>query len=206
MKNLHLKRINTIRMNTIKNEHLYIKNMVCPRCIQSVKEEAIKAGFKTRSIKLGEIILFEKFTENQFNEFKSGIEKNGFELITNKRERIVETIKTEIINMVQYDKKVPGNQNFSSYLSSLLGKDYSYLSSLFSLLENTTIEKYTILQKIERTKELLTYEELSLTEITLKLGYSNTQHLSAQFKKITGITPSQFKKQKEKSRNSLDEI
>ncbi|HKJ42000.1 MAG TPA: AraC family transcriptional regulator [Sunxiuqinia sp.] len=190
-----------------KNEYcLHIKNMVCPRCIQSVQKEALLAGLKIRSIQLGELNLSGKYTEEQFKKFKRGIERHGFELITDKREQLVEAIKTTIINVVQYDHEIPGHQNFSIYLAGVLGKDYSYLSNAFSIAENTTIEKYIILQKTERAKELLTYNEHSLKEIADKLGYSSSQHLSAQFKKITGLSPSAFKKLKENNRFSIDQI
>ena len=185
-------------MDKKNDQYLHIKNMVCPRCVQSVQKEALLAGLKIQSIKLGELILSEKYTEVQFNKFKKGIELNGFELITDKREQMIETIKTAIINVVQYDHEIPGHQNFSTYLSGLLGKDYSYLSNAFSMAESTTIEKYIIFQKIEKAKELLTYNEHSLGEIAEKLGYSSSQHLSAQFKKVTGMSPSEFKKIKEK--------
>ncbi len=188
-------------------EHfLYIKNMVCPRCIQSVKEEAAKAGFLVKSVDLGILALYEKPDKKLLKLFKEAIESKGFELISKKRERIVAAIKTEVINMVHYGKKVPGNQNFSTYLSAMLEKDYSYLSSLFSSYEKTTIEKYIILQKTEKAKELLSYDELSLGEIADLLGYSNTQHLSAQFKKITGMSPSQYKKSSVKQRFSIDQL
>ncbi len=193
-------------MEATKKHHLYIKNMVCPRCIQSVKSEATKANLTIISIKLGELIIDKNFSEDQLNQFKFGIENNGFEIITAQKDKIVEMIKTEIINVVQYEKKIPGNKNFSDYISKEIGKDYSYLSNLFSSVEKTTIEKFIILQKIEKTKEYLIYNELTLSEISQKLGYSNSQHLSAQFKKITGMSPSQFKKLEEKPRQSIDKI
>ena len=186
------------------DQFLYIKNMVCPRCIKSVTEEATKAGLKIKSLELGILVLTEKPGKQQMKQFKQEIEKNGFELISRKRERIVAAIKTEVINIVQYGKKIPGNQNFSTYLSAILSKDYSYLSSLFSSSEKTTIEKYMILQKTEKTKELLSYGELTLSQIAEQLGYNNTQHLSSQFKKVTGMSPSQFKKLKENQRHSID--
>lgn len=193
-------------MDKKNDQYLHIKNMVCPRCIQSVQKEALLAGLKIRSIQLGELILAEKCTEKQLQKFKNGIERNGFELITDKREQMVESIKTAIINVVQYDHPIPGHKNFSDYLSNLLGKDYSYLSNAFSIAESTTIEKYIILQKTEKTKELLTYNEHTLSEIAEQLGYSSSQHLSAQFKKITGMSPSQYKKTKEKNRLPIDQL
>ncbi|WP_423127563.1 helix-turn-helix domain-containing protein [Gaoshiqia sp. Z1-71] len=193
-------------MKSNKKLRLYIKSMVCPRCIQSVHEQAMKAGLQVKMVKLGELSLTEAYTEEQLNRFIEGIEGNGFGLITDKRSRLVESVKTEILNVIQYEKKIPGNQNFSTYLASTLKKDYSYLSGLFSRIEKTTIEKYIILQKIEKTKELLVYDELRLGEIAEKLGYSNTQHLSAQFKKITGLSPSQYKNADEKDRKPIDQL
>lgn len=193
-------------MEISKKRHLFIKNMVCPRCIQSVQNEANEAGLDILYIKLGEIIVKDDFSEKQLKLFQSNIEKNGFEIISSKKDQIIESIKTEVIEVVQYGKKIPRNINFSDHLVSKLGKDYSYLSNLFSTSENTTIEKYVILQKIEKTKELITYNELTLSEISQTLGYSNTQHLSAQFKKVTGMSPSQFKKLDEKSRKSIDQL
>lgn len=181
-------------MDSQKHQYLYIKNMVSPQCIQLVREEAVNAGLKIRSIRLGSVVLSKKGTKEQVRLFKGEIEKNGFLLVSNKRERMVEAIKTEIINMVFHENKIPGNQNFSGYLSFVLGKDYSFLSALFSSSEKTTIEKYIMFQKAEKTKELLLIGELTLSEIARKLGYSNTQHLSSQFKKITGMSPSEYKK------------
>ncbi len=186
-------------MDSQKHQYLYIKNMVSSLCIQTVTEEAINAGLKIRSVRLGVVVLAKKGTKEQFNLFKEGVERKGFLLVSSKRERMIEAIKTEIINMVYYENKIPGNQNFSSYLSFVLGKDYSFLSALFSSSEKTTIEKYIMLQKAEKTKELLFIDELTLSEIALKLGYSNTQHLSSQFKKITGMSPSEYKKSKDSS-------
>ena len=193
-------------MKSNKKLRLYIKSMVCPRCIQSVHEQAMKAGFQVKTVQLGELTLSDAYTEAQLEQFVAGIKENGFCLLTDKRSRLVESVKTEILNVVHYEKKIPGNQNFSTYLASTLRKDYSYLSGLFSRMEKTTIEKYIILQKIEKTKELLVYNELRLGEIAEKLGYSNTQHLSAQFKKITGMSPSQYKNADEKDRKPIDQL
>jgi len=181
-------------MDSQKHQYLYIKNMVSSLCIKTVTEEAINAGLKIRSVRLGSVVLSKEGTKAQLSLFKERMEKKGFLLVSNKRERMIEAIKTEIINLVHYESKIPGNQNFSSYLSFVLGKDYSYLSALFSSSEKTTIEKYIMFQKAEKTKVLLLADELTLSEIAQKLGYSNTQHLSSQFKKITGMSPSEYKK------------
>jgi AraC-like DNA-binding protein len=170
-----------------------------------VTEEAINAGLKVRSVCLGSVVLSTKCTKEQLHLFKEGIKQKGFHLVSNKRERMIEGIKTEIIKMIRYENKIPGNQNFSSYLSFVLGKDYSYLSSLFASSEKTTIEKYIMFQKTEKTKDLLLNNNLSLNEIAKKLGYSNTQHLSSQFKRITGMSPSQFRKSRENLHCSVDQ-
>jgi AraC-like DNA-binding protein len=172
--------------------------MIGSGCIQTVTEEAINAGLKVRFIRLGLVTLSAVCTKEQLRQFKRKIKQKGFILISNKRERMIAVIKGEITNVIRYENKLPGNQNFSGYLSSLLGKDYSYLSSLFSSSEKTTIEKYIMVQKAEKTKELLCCDKLTLGEIAQRLGYNNTQHLSSQFKKITGMSPSEFKKSKEK--------
>lgn len=192
-------------MDSQKHQYLYIKNMVSAQCIQTLTDEAINAGLKIRVVHLGSIVLAKEGTKKQLNLFKKKIEKKGFLLVSNKRERMIEAIKTEIINMVHYENKLPGNQNFSSYLSFVLGKDYSYLSALFSSSEKTTIEKYIMLQKAEKTKELLLTDEFTLSEIAQKLGYSNTQHLSSQFKKITGMSPSEYKKSNDSSSMQSDQ-
>lgn len=183
-------------MDSKKHQYLYIKNMVDAGCIQTVTEQAINKGLKVKSVRLGSVVLSKKCTKEQLRQFKEGIEQNGYCLVLDKRERMIEAIKTEVINMIHYENKIPGNQNFSSYLSFVLGKDYSFLSSLFSSSEKTTIEKYIMFQKAEKTKELLSYNKLTLREIAQRLGYSNTQHLSSQFKKITGMSPSEYKKSK----------
>lgn len=129
----------------------------------------------------------------------------GFELIDNTRSRIIEKIKNAIISMVHHAKE-DLKVNYSQYIESQLNRDYSYLSGLFSEVEGTTIEKYIILQKIEKVKELLVYDELTLSEIAYKMGYSNVAYLSSQFKKVTGLTPSHFKQVKENKRKSLDQV
>ncbi len=191
---------NSPLMNPQKHQYLYLKNMAGPDCIQTVTEEAFNSGLKIRSVRLGSVVLSKKCTKEQLRQFKEGIGQKGFHLVSDKKERMIEAIKTEVINMVHYENKIPGNQNFSSYLSFVLDKDYSYLSSLFSSSEKTTIEKYIMFQKAEKTKELLRNHKLTLREIAQRLGYSNTQHLSSQFKKITGMSPSEYKNSKENSR------
>jgi len=173
---------------------LLIKNMVCNRCIKVVKEELEKLKLDIRSIVLGEVVVKGNVKTLPMAKIKNVLEENGFELIEDKRAKLIEQIKLVILKLVRNDEdKKPLEENYSDYLEKEIGQDYHYLSILFSSVENITIEQYIILQKIERAKELLKYGELTLSEIAYKLGYSSVQHLSNQFKKVTGLTASQFK-------------
>jgi AraC family transcriptional regulator len=186
---------------------LHIKNMVCNRCIAVVRNELENLGLHIDQISLGEVQVDE--TEDQIDKQKvvSALTKHGFELLDDKKSLIIEKIKTAVIEQIHYPAKEGGRHyNFSHILEKKLGFDYNYLSSLFSSLEGITLEKYIIQQKIERVKELLVYDELNLSEIAYQLGYSSVQHLSTQFKKVTDLTPSHFKKIKENKRRPLDEI
>ena len=185
---------------------LHIKNMVCNRCIKVVDEEISKLGFKIKSIELGKVVLSRKPNETEKEKIEISLYNNGFELIDDKKSKTIAEIKTIIIEHVHYNKEKSEHINFSDFLAKRIGNDYSYLSTLFSSVEGTTIEKYIINQKIEKVKELLVYDELSLNEISFQLGYSSVQHLSNQFKKITGLSPSHFKKLKENKRKPLDEL
>nr|NQU90295.1 AraC family transcriptional regulator [Bacteroidota bacterium] len=187
-------------------EELHIKNMVCNRCIKVVNEELTKLGFTIKSIELGKVELGSTIDEKDLDSIKLSLEANGFELLSDKKSRIISKIKTEIIKAVHYGVGVRENINFSDFLSRQVGNDYSYISSLFSSTEGITIEKYLILQKIERAKELLVYDELSLSEIAIQLDYSSVQYLSNQFKKITGLTPTHFKKIQKNKRLGLDKL
>ena len=193
--------------NIIPNQEnaLHIKNMVCNRCIMVVKNQLEQLGLQPVSVELGIAILPGKITDEVYHVVKVSLEPFGFELIDDKKSQMIEQIKDAIIELVHYndnDLKV----NLSDYLTTKLNRDYSSLSKLFSEVTNTTIEKYLIAQKIERAKELLVYGELSLNEIADKLNYSSAAYLSAQFKSITGLTPSHFKKIKENKRKPLDEV
>jgi AraC-like DNA-binding protein len=168
--------------------------MVCNRCIKVVKEELEKLKLDIRSIVLGEVVVKGNVKTLPMAKIKNVLEENGFELIEDKRAKLIEQIKLVILKLVRNDEdKKPLEENYSDYLEKEIGQDYHYLSILFSSVENITIEQYIILQKIERAKELLKYGELTLSEIAYKLGYSSVQHLSNQFKKVTGLTASQFK-------------
>jgi YesN/AraC family two-component response regulator len=177
--------------------------MVCNRCIMAVNYVFEELGHSPLRVSLGEVETEQNITGAELNKLRKSLVDLGFELIDDNRSRIIEKIKNTIVQMVHYsgeDVKV----NYSHYIQSQLNKDYSYLSSLFSEVEGTTIEKYIINQKIERVKELLVYDELTLSEIADKMGYSNVAYLSSQFKKVTGLTPSHFKQVKEDKRKPLD--
>ena len=185
---------------------LHIKNMVCNRCIKVVQDELTGLGYNIKAIELGEVTLTEKLLESNIDQISQVLTDNGFELIDDRKSRIINRIKTLIIEFIHYDREKPDYMNLSDFLAKEIGHDYSYLSNLFSSVEGITIEKYLINQKIEKVKELLVYDELSLNEISYQLGYSSVQHLSNQFKKITGLTPSHFKRIKNKRRNPLDKV
>lgn len=186
---------------------LFIKNMVCPRCIKVVREELEKLDVKIISITLGEVETEVSINELPLDKISVILEENGFELIDDKNARVIEKIKSEIISIIQeYEEEDLTKVNLSNYLSEKLNKDYSYLSSLFSKTEGITIEHFVIMQKIEKVKEFLKYDELTLSEIAYKLGYSSVQHLSRQFKKNTGLTASEFKDNLSVRRKSIDSI
>jgi AraC family transcriptional regulator len=185
---------------------LHIKNMVCPRCIESVQQMLTDAGFEVKHIKLGEAEIDRQPDAAQLNEISEILHQKGFELLRDKKTIIVDQVKSEIIKLVHHSENEILNVNLSSHLVQLIGADYSSISHLFSSSEGLTIERFTILQKIERVKELLSYGELTASEIAFKMGYSSAAHLSSQFKKETGMTPGQYKKLKNKNRNPLDQI
>lgn len=184
---------------------LYIKNMVCNRCIMVVKNEMEKFGFQPLNIILGEVELKEEVTEDEKQLLNQHLKTFGFEIIDDKKSRLIGQIKSLIIEIV-HQKNSELNSNLSDYLSAKLHHDYTYLSNLFSEVEGTTIEKYFIAQKIEKVKELLVYDELSLSEIADQMNYSSVAYLSNQFKKVTGLTPTYFKNIKADKRRPLDEV
>lgn len=185
---------------------LYIKNMVCPRCIKVVTDEFEKLDLTIEKIELGRVEVASELSIDSIERIRKVLADNGFELIDDKQSQLINKIKTIIIGKIHHSKSTLEAVNWSDYISKEIGKDYSYLSKLFSDVEGITIEKYIINQKIEKVKELLVYDELSLTEISYELGYSSVQHLSSQFKKATGLTPSHFKKIKENKRKPLDSV
>lgn len=184
---------------------LYIKNMVCSRCKMVVKSELEKLGLSLFSVELGEVETIENITDTQKKEISEHLRLFGFELIDDKKSRTIDKIKTLIIDLV-HNKNNDINTNLSAYLVSHLHQDYNTLSNLFSEVESTTIEKFFINQKIERVKELLIYDEMNLSEIAFMLNYSTVAHLSNQFKKVTGFSPTYFKQLKDKKRKQIEDL
>lgn len=186
---------------------LYIKNMVCNRCIKVVKEELEKLGIVIKQISLGEVETESAIGKELLQKVKAVLGENGFELIEDKKVKTIEKIKNIIIETIYGNEEfLSGSKNFSKLLEKEIELDYSYLSSLFSSLESITIEQYIIVQRIERAKEFLRYGELTLSEIAYKLGYSSVQHLSNQFKKITGFSASEFKNITNNIRKPIDKL
>ncbi|GJM32860.1 MAG: hypothetical protein DHS20C18_18610 [Saprospiraceae bacterium] len=186
-------------------QDIIIKNMVCPRCITSVDQILKELGVSVLNLQLGKVSIEKELSSKQKEWLKERLSEIGFELLDDKQTRLINEIKSIIIHQVHYQKEAT-LVNFSTILKEKLHYDYAYLSRLFSAVEGQTIERFVMVQKVERIKELLTYDELSLSEIAFQMNYSSSAHLSAQFKKITGMTPSAFKKLHDKGRKSLDEI
>ncbi len=178
--------------------------MVCPRCQTVVKKELEKLGLHPETVELGTVTLRGEENGLEREKISAALAYHGFVLLDDKKEKTVEQIKNTVIELVHYQDS--HRSNLSQLIEERIGLDYAYLSSLFSSAEGVTIEKYTILQRIERAKELIVYDELSLSQIADQLGYSSVQHLSTQFKKITGLTPSYYKQLQEHKRRPLDEI
>ena len=179
--------------------------MVSNRCKMMVKDELKKLGLHFIIIDLGVIEIMENISPEKREMLKKGLLESGLELMDDKRAILIEKIKNVIIDMVHYADE-PIKINFSDYLSEKLNQNYTYLANLFSEIQGTTIEQFVISHKIERIKELIIYGELNITEIAWKMNYSSVAHLSAQFKKMTGLSPSHFKQLKDKRRNSIEDI
>lgn len=184
---------------------LNIKYMVSIRCKMIVKSELTKLGINCVKVELGEVETLEDLTMLQREKFRIALLKSGLELMDDKKSIIIERIKNTIVEFIHYNDDLP-KVNFSEYLCEKLKYDYTYLSNLFTEVQGTTIEKFIIHHKIERVKELIVYDELNLSEIAFKLHYSSVAHLSNQFKKITGLTPSYFKKLKNKKLINLENV
>jgi len=175
--------------------------MVCPRCIETVDRIFKENGFEVESVKLGEVKVSSRPDAAQLEKLAEHLQKSGFELLTDRKSKIVGQVKSEIIQLVHHSDEQLLQVNLSEHLSRLTGADYSAISTLFS-----SAEGITIFQKIEKVKELLSYNELTISEIAYKMGYSSAAYLSSQFKKITGMTPGQFKTLNDKERKPLDQI
>jgi AraC-like DNA-binding protein len=183
-----------------------IKNMVCARCIKIVTGIFRSAGADIKSVRLGSVETITAPGAEQMKMIREQLAAEGFEMLDDQRVKLIEQIKNEIVSLVHFGELDEMKEKLSVYLAAKLHRDYNYLSSLFSSVEETTIEQCFILQKIERVKELLVYDELSLSQIAFRLGYSSVAHLSNQFKKITGFTPREFKKLKGHHRRHIDHL
>lgn len=187
------------------SEKIYIKNMVCPRCISAVEGLLDKMDIGHQKVVLGEVTLEKTLSKAEENNLKVNLDKLGFELLESKESKIISQIKTLIINIIHH-KKGALKVNYSDWLASELHAEYSALSKLFSSVEGITIEKFITAQKTEKAKEYLFYGELTLSEIAFEMHYSSVAHLSAQFKKETGMTPTEFKRNKSNGRNTIDQL
>lgn len=184
---------------------LHIKNMVCDRCIRVVREELEALGVHVQHIMLGEALV-EPIDDAVLQQVRNVLVRSGFELIDDRRARIVERIKTAVVSLVYGDAERLANTTLSDFIAAEVGMDYHYLSALFSSYEGTTLEKFLIQQKIERVKELLTYGELTLSEIAYALGYSSVAHLSSQFKKVAGVSATEYKLHHVHNRRPIDHV
>lgn len=184
---------------------LYIKYMVSHCCKLMVKKELTELGFRVYNIELGEVEIDGSVSVEQFIHIRTVLSKNGHELLEDKRSILIEKIKAAIIEMIHYSDEPP-EQKYSDYLATKLECDYTYVSNLFSEVTGSTLQQFIIVNKIERAKELIIYNELSIKEIAYKLHYSSVPHFSNQFKKITGLSPIFFKSLKKKKRISLEDI
>ena len=186
--------------------------MVCPRCIRAVTELAREMNIRDAQVELGTLTIPDNGSgdtqpdKKTLDLFAEGLQHLGFELIDSQKGRLIEQIKKEVILLVRQTDGEKPSQNLSQILHDALHYDYNHLSQLFSASEGQTIEKYYIAQRIEFVKELLVYDQLTLSQIAFNLGYSSTAHLSAQFKKVTGLTPSHFKQVKDRKRRFLTDI
>ena len=184
---------------------LYIKYMVSLRCKMMVKEQLKNLGINYVVVDLGQVEILEDITEEQREQLSINLMKSGLELLENKKSILIEKIKNVITEMIHYTDVLP-KVNYSDYISEKLGYDYTYLANTFSEVKGMTIQQFIIIHKIEKVKELILYDELSLAEISYKLHYSSPAHLSNQFKKVTGLTPSFYKKMKQKRDENLENM
>ena len=204
---LKMRTFTLISLNTRITLKLFIKYMVSARCKMAVKEELKKLGLHFIVVDLGEVEIMENISASQREQLKIALLGIGLELMDDKKAVLIEKIKNVIIQMVHHaDTDAIIKVNFSNFLSEKLNHDYTYLANLFSEVQGTTIEQFIISHKIERIKELIIYGELNITEIAWKMNYSSVAHLSNQFKKMTGLSPSHFKQLKDKRRSPIEDI
>lgn len=191
------------------SQRLLIKNMVCPQCIRVVREDLSALGLRVHRVALGEAdVSTPEGVEPDWEAIRTTLQEAGFALLEDPRAQLVERIKTLLVTLIHYPPPGPRLLNYSDYLVEHLGRDYHYLSHLFSAQEGLTIEKFIIRQKVERAKELIGYGELSISQVSGQLGYSSPAHLSRQFRQVTGLTPTEFQKLGPAShaRRSLDAL
>jgi AraC family transcriptional regulator len=191
-------------MGIMGTKQFHIKNMVCTHCGEVLERRIKEAGYEIHKIELGMLELKEPIDKDDFEALSQIVQENGFEIISDRQSQLVEQIKHLILDVIHDRKELEGN--LSEFLEAHLHRDYHHLSRLFSSVEGKSIERFYILQKIERAKELIVYGEDSFAEIAYDLGYSSQQHFSRQFKKETGLTPSHFREVKENKRISIDHI
>lgn len=185
---------------------LYIKNMVCDRCILMVRQELEKLGFQVDDIALGKVDLHSTPAPAQLQELDTSLQALGFELIDKHKDQLVELVKTKVIEKIHHSPLQDLKESLAQLVARDLNKEYNYLSRLFSEAEGITVEKYVIQQKVEKVKELLEYGELNLNEIAFKMGYSSSAHLSTQFKSVAGMSPSRYKASTSHDRKPLDHL
>lgn len=185
---------------------LFIKNMVCARCERTVDRLLTEVGLKVKNVRLGEADIEGEASPATLEKLRHFLHSEGFELLDDRMSRLIEQVKNTIVQEVHHKSQKPETMNFSDFLAKKTAQDYSHLSKLFSSVEGVTIEKYIIAQKIERVKELLVYDEMTLSEIAWQLGYSSSQHLSNQFRQVTGMTPTHFKHSHGDGRIHLDHV
>lgn len=179
--------------------------MVSLRCKMIVEQELIKLGIKFFTIDLGVAEFLENLTDRQHEQLNDNLQKYGLELLDDKKSILIEKVKNVIVEMIHHSEEFP-KENYSDFIANKLGYDYTYLANIFSEVKGITIQQFIILHKIERVKELILYNELNLTEISYKLNYSSVAHLSNQFKKITGLSPSFYKQLKLKREDNLENL
>lgn len=189
----------------MNEEKIYIKHMVCPRCVMTAERVFREAGVEPLSVELGIVTLSRPLPEDTMAAIRARLEEFGFEVIDDKRKRLVEQIRVGVIEFVRQPER-RDKQNLSDYLRDKCRREYSFLSKLYTEINGVSVEKYYIAQRVEYVKELLIYDELTVSEIADKVGYSSVAHLSAQFRNVTGISPTKFKQLKQRRLRSIDQI